>query len=89
MFAPVTALLLEQQLLNDRKRLAHQYEDIASAVEEQSTATREIAVNVAPPVIRGAKLARPSSTRTISRMRLACSEGSERVRTHDSTMLRA
>ena len=32
--AQIRALLLEQQLLNDRKRLADQYEDIASAVED-------------------------------------------------------
>lgn len=32
--ALIQALLLEQELLNDRKRLADQYEDVASAVEE-------------------------------------------------------
>lgn len=32
--ALIQALLLEQQLLNDRKRLVDQYEDVASAVED-------------------------------------------------------
>jgi energy-coupling factor transporter ATP-binding protein EcfA2 len=32
--ALIRALLLEQQLLNDRKRLADQYEDVASAVDD-------------------------------------------------------
>ena len=32
--ALIQALLLEQQLLNDRKRLADQYEDVAAAVED-------------------------------------------------------
>lgn len=32
--ALIRALLLEQQLLNDRKHLANQYEDVASAVED-------------------------------------------------------
>lgn len=32
--ALIQALLLEQQLLNDRKRLADQYEDVAAAIED-------------------------------------------------------